>query len=42
MQLPSEVLGQQTMIFYIDIYGNEYTEIKTLVDFGRGETDGER
>jgi len=31
--LPLESLGQQVMIIYIDIYGNEYREIKTPADF---------
>ena len=29
VRLPLESLGQQVMIIYIDIYGNEYWEIKT-------------
>ena len=33
VRLPLEVLGQQAMIIYIDIYGNEYREVKTLSDF---------
>lgn len=33
VRLPLESLGQQAMIIYIDIYGNEYREIKTLADF---------
>lgn len=31
--LPIELLGNQTMIIYMDIYGNEYKEIKTPADF---------
>lgn len=34
VRLPLVSLGQQVMIIYIDIYGNEYREIKTLADFG--------
>jgi site-specific DNA-methyltransferase (adenine-specific)/adenine-specific DNA-methyltransferase len=34
VRLPLESLGQRVMIIYIDIYGNEYREIKTLADFG--------
>lgn len=30
-----ESLGQQVMIIYIDVYGNEYREIKTPADFRR-------
>lgn len=33
VRMPLESLGQQAMIIYIDIYGNEYREIKTLADF---------
>lgn len=33
VRLPLESLGQQVMIIYIDIYGNEYREIKTPADF---------
>jgi len=33
VRLPLESLGQQAMIIYIDIYGNEYREIKTPADF---------
>jgi len=33
VRLPLESLGQQVMIIYIDIYGNEYREIKTTADF---------
>lgn len=31
--LPKENLKKQIMIIYLDIYGNEYREIKTLQDF---------
>jgi hypothetical protein len=34
--MPLESLGQQIMIIYMDIYGNEYREIKTLADFRGG------
>ena len=33
VRLPLESLGQQAMIIYMDIYGNEYREIKTPADF---------
>jgi len=33
VRMPLESLGQQAMIIYIDIYGNEYREIKTPADF---------
>jgi len=41
MRLPVESLGKQVMIIYIDIYGNEFREIKTLADFQpvRGEVN---
>jgi len=32
--LPVENIKKQIMIIYLDIYGNEYREIKTLQDFG--------
>lgn len=32
--LPLENIKKQIMIIYLDIYGNEYREIKTLQDFG--------
>ncbi len=33
VRMPLESLGKQVMIIYMDIYGNEYREIKTLADF---------
>lgn len=33
IRLPAAQIGQQMMIIYIDIYGNEYKEVKTLADF---------
>jgi site-specific DNA-methyltransferase (adenine-specific)/adenine-specific DNA-methyltransferase len=33
VHLPLEQLGRRAMIIYIDIYGNEYREIKTPADF---------
>lgn len=33
IRVPLELLGKQAMIVYMDIYGNEYREIKTLADF---------
>ncbi len=32
--LPLEEIKKQIMVIYLDIYGNEYREIKTLQDFG--------
>lgn len=32
--LPLENIKRQIMIIYLDIYGNEYREVKTLQDFG--------
>ncbi len=29
MELPVDALGKHVMLIYVDIYGNEYTEIKT-------------
>jgi site-specific DNA-methyltransferase (adenine-specific)/adenine-specific DNA-methyltransferase len=31
--LPVDAFEEQTMIIYLDIYGNEYREVKTLKDF---------
>ncbi len=33
VRMPLESLGRQVMIIYIDIYGNEYKEVKTPADF---------
>jgi site-specific DNA-methyltransferase (adenine-specific)/adenine-specific DNA-methyltransferase len=33
VRLPLESLGQQVMVIYVDIYGNEYTEVKAPADF---------
>ena len=33
VRLPLESLGKQVMIIYMDIYGNEYREVKTPADF---------
>jgi len=33
VRLPLESLGEQAMIIYMDIYGNEYREVKTQDDF---------
>lgn len=33
VRMPLESLGQRALIVYIDIYGNEYREIKTPTDF---------
>ncbi len=34
IRLPVELQGKCVMLVYVDIYGNEYTEIKTPADFG--------
>ncbi len=34
VRLPHHTLGAYTMLIYVDIYGNEYTEIKAATDFG--------
>lgn len=33
LRLPAKTIGKQMMIIYIDIYGNEYREVKSLADF---------
>lgn len=33
VRMPLEALGKQVMIIYMDIYGNEYREVKTPADF---------
>lgn len=40
MHLPLASLGKQVMIIYMDIYGNEYREIKKPADFQTTETAG--
>lgn len=40
IHLPLESLGKQVMIIYMDIYGNEYREIKTPADFQANEAQG--
>ena len=35
--LPLENIKRQIMIIYLDIYGNEYREVKTLQDFGESK-----
>lgn len=40
VRFPLESLGKQVMIIYMDIYGNEYREVKTFSDFRtQGGTD---
>lgn len=34
VRMPLDVLGEYIMLIYVDIYGNEYTEIKIPSDFG--------
>jgi len=36
VRLTLDSLGEYVMLIYVDIYGNEYTEIKTPADFGNG------
>jgi len=36
VRLPIDSLGEYVMLIYIDIYGNEYTEVKARTDFGNG------
>lgn len=36
VRLPLDSLGEHVMLIYIDIYGNEYTEVKSRADFGNG------
>jgi site-specific DNA-methyltransferase (adenine-specific)/adenine-specific DNA-methyltransferase len=36
VRLPLDSLGEYVMLIYIDIYGNEYTEVKARADFGNG------
>jgi hypothetical protein len=33
VHLPAESVRKQMMIVYLDIYGNEYREIKSIKDF---------
>lgn len=40
VRLPLEALGKQVMVIYMDIYGNEYREIKTPADFQAVEVSG--
>lgn len=37
VHLTTEKFGDKIMIIYLDIYGNEYREIKTLKDFKKGK-----
>jgi site-specific DNA-methyltransferase (adenine-specific)/adenine-specific DNA-methyltransferase len=39
VRMPLQSLGEQAMIIYIDIYGNEYKEVKTPADFQAGGTN---
>ncbi|PZS03872.1 MAG: hypothetical protein DLM69_02525 [Candidatus Chloroheliales bacterium] len=39
--IPSEGVGEQLMLIYIDIYGNEYTELVPRTQFTEGESSGE-
>ncbi len=41
VRLPLESLGERVMIIYMDIYGNEYREIKTAGDFRPVKTNAE-
>lgn len=43
VRLPHDSLGEYIMLIYVDVYGNEYTEIKTPADFGNGQrTNGNK
>lgn len=33
VRVPYERLGHHVMLIYVDVYGNEYTEVKALSDF---------
>jgi len=33
IRIPESELGEHTMVIYLDIYGNEYTEVKSRTDF---------
>ena len=33
VKLPLELLGERMMLIFVDIYGNEYSELKSLADF---------
>jgi len=33
VRMPLDSLGKHVMLIYVDIYGNEYTEIKSAADF---------
>ncbi len=37
VHLPIEAFKDKIMIIYLDIYGNEYREIKTMKDFKKGK-----
>jgi len=39
VRMPLQSLGEQAMIIYIDIYGNEYKEVKPPADFQAGGTN---
>lgn len=39
VRLPLEMLGQQIMLIYLDIYGNEFREVKTRAEFERAVPD---
>lgn len=39
INLPTESLGAAIMLIFIDIYGNEYTEVKEVADFVPEETN---
>lgn len=40
IRIPLNKIGKKIMIIYLDIYGNEYREVKTLHDFTSFEVDG--
>lgn len=38
LKLPAKVLGKYVMFIYLDVYGNEYTEVKSPSDFDERNT----
>lgn len=41
VRMPLNALGKCVMLLYVDVYGNEYAEVKTTADFGIPEQSGE-
>lgn len=40
IRLPKDFIGDRVMLIYIDIYGNEYSEVKSKTDFAQAEQGG--